>query len=67
MIDVSEYMWKLDMLRLWINNQIAFSTVCYDTMRLFDETGHLFSLYDGTESFEDFLYYASLNFKRLTV
>lgn len=64
MIDVSEYMWKLEMVKLWIRAQIDSSTIFYETMRQFEETGHLITVrYDSTCSFEEFLFYASLQYK----
>lgn len=67
MIDVSEYMWKLEMLRIWINSQIDFSTVFYDIMRVYEKTGIIYSLQYNQDTFEDFLHYASFNYKPLTV
>lgn len=61
MIDISVYTWKLQMLKLWIEIEIDFSTACYDVMRLYEITGNLYPpRYDPRCSFEDFLNYTDL-------
>lgn len=62
MIDVSEFIWKLEMLKIWISVEVDFCTVFHDTMNIFNETGVLVHLKASQGSFEDFLHYASFNY-----
>lgn len=62
MIDVSEFIWKLEMLKIWIAVEVDFCTVFHDTMNIFNETGMLVLFKANQGSFEDFLHFASFNY-----
>lgn len=64
MIDVSHFLWKLEMLKIWIAVEVDFCTVFHDTMKIFDETGVLVKLNANYhDSFEDFLQFAEYQYR----
>lgn len=63
MIDVSEYIWKLDMLKIFIASELDFSMIYKDTMGVLGEQGNLVHLKADIGSFDEFLFYTSLRYE----